>query len=40
MKTIYITRSTEDIHEQLDKYTFDLTIKEGGLIGLADALLS
>jgi hypothetical protein len=39
MKTIYITRETEDKGVNLQEYTFDMTITEGGLLGLASTLL-
>lgn len=38
MKTIYITRETEDVDVNLNQYIFDLTIHKDGLLGLADAL--
>lgn len=39
MKTIYIPRETEDLWVNLDEYHFDKTISEGGLMGLASALV-
>ncbi|KAG8797347.1 hypothetical protein FRC16_009001 [Serendipita sp. 398] len=38
MGTIYVTRNTEDRGINLDNYTFDLTVPENGLLGLASAL--
>lgn len=39
MKTIYIHRDTEDKGVNLQQYTFDMTINEGGLLGLSSALI-
>ncbi|KAG8836335.1 hypothetical protein FRC17_005621 [Serendipita sp. 399] len=38
MGTIYVARETEDRGVNLANYSFDLTIQENGLIGLASAL--
>jgi hypothetical protein len=39
MRTVYIKRSTEDRDVDLSDYSFDMTIQQNGLIGLAEALV-